>query len=190
MNCLKCSRACDYFHFPTSADMNVIFNINHAVLEQYMYYCSKCQVAFCGQCCFPKWQALKAEKGLTAFALAASLESDPSALFSESPTCPSCKSEMPYEGPKTDESRCFIVTAACGTELAEDVIQLRAFRDRVLMLTLFGKMLINIYEYISPPLAKIVASSELIRFWTYLLVVRPARYIATLALESKGKFTK
>jgi len=72
----------------------VIFAATHAEYEQLAWRCSNCNKVICGRCAFPRWQAMKAETGLSASALAAKLESDPDALFSESATCPFCRRSM------------------------------------------------------------------------------------------------
>lgn len=72
----------------------------HADLEQWAWYCAACGEVYCGQCCLPKWQALKAQEGLSGRQLAAKLEADPGAYFFEAPTCPVDQSEVVSERPE------------------------------------------------------------------------------------------
>lgn len=77
-----------------------------------------------------------------------------------------------------DKSACFIATAACGTDQAEDVVQLRAYRDNVLQQSRIGRTFITAYEATSPPIAQIISDSPFARSLVRSLVVRPARYLA------------
>lgn len=72
-------------------------------------------------------------------------------------------------------SDCFVVTAACGYEQAYPVRVLRAYRDAVLSATPGGRAAIVIYRGIGPFLARLVASSALLRRWSFALCVRIAR---------------
>lgn len=58
---------------------------------------------------------------------------------------------------------CFIATAAYGSETAGELDMLRSFRDRVLMRSESGKLLVGIYYRLSPPLAEYIAEHEGVR---------------------------
>ena len=58
---------------------------------------------------------------------------------------------------------CFIATAAYGSKLANDVVALRGFRDRVLRSTVFGELAIEAYYTFGPEVAGIIGESELLR---------------------------
>jgi hypothetical protein len=58
---------------------------------------------------------------------------------------------------------CFIATAAYGSETAHELDLLRAFRDRVLMQSAPGRMFVDIYYRLSPPLAEFIADHEEVR---------------------------
>lgn len=75
-------------------------------------------------------------------------------------------------------SNCFIATAACGNDQAQDVVQLCLFREKVLRQTRLGCAVIAVYESVSPPLARLISRSEALRRLVRVLVVRPARYAA------------
>lgn len=51
---------------------------------------------------------------------------------------------------------CFIATAAYGNPLTEQVIVLKAFRDNILQKTSLGRRFIDLYYYISPPIATFI----------------------------------
>jgi hypothetical protein len=52
-----------------------------------------------------------------------------------------------------DEDRCFIATAAYGSSMEPQVILLRKFRNRYLLVNPFGKRLVAAYYSFSPPIA-------------------------------------
>jgi hypothetical protein len=52
-----------------------------------------------------------------------------------------------------DEDRCFIATAAYGSSMEAQVILLRKFRNRYLLVNPFGKRLVAAYYSLSPPIA-------------------------------------
>lgn len=58
---------------------------------------------------------------------------------------------------------CFIATAVYGSPLAEEVVALQNFRDEVLTKFTLGKLFATCYSYFSPPIAHLIAHSELLR---------------------------
>ncbi len=58
---------------------------------------------------------------------------------------------------------CFIATAAYGSETANELDTLRAFRDKVLLQSDPGKWFVDTYYSISPPLAEFIAEHEVVR---------------------------
>lgn len=83
------------------------------------------------------------------------------------------------------KSACFIATAACGTEQADDVIRLRHFRDTVLRRTSIGRGFIHAYEYLSPPVARAIAGYSWARRIVRIMIVIPARYFADFWTSDK-----
>ena len=59
--------------------------------------------------------------------------------------------------------RCFIATAAYGTETASQLDTLRNFRDRVLMKSALGSGFVTTYYRVSPPVADFIAKSDFLR---------------------------
>jgi hypothetical protein len=68
---------------------------------------------------------------------------------------------------------CFIATAACGSELAPEVDALRDFRDQVLLPTAWGRLLVSIYERVSPPIARWIAPRTGARSLVRNLLIQP-----------------
>ena len=60
---------------------------------------------------------------------------------------------------------CFIATAAFGSNMTNEVIVLRSWRDRVLLPSGHGKFLTELYYAISPPIAKIIRKSDWLRIY-------------------------
>lgn len=68
---------------------------------------------------------------------------------------------------------CFIATACYGTDTAPDVLTLRAFRDNVLLSSKAGRAFVKNYYLLSPPIAKIIASHNLLRSLVRRCFIKP-----------------
>jgi hypothetical protein len=84
-------------------------------------------------------------------------------------------------------SRCFIATAACGSDMASEVVLLRRYRDEVLQSSESGRKFIKMYESSSPPAARAIASSEFLKRAVRAVIVRPASRIAGMILKNKER---
>jgi len=171
MKCTKCGREAQYNPPAEMPGFTVIDMRSHDEAEKWAWYCKKCKTGFCGQCAFPKWQALKAKEGLTGSELARKLNQDPGAVFSEMPTCPTCRGELSGKPPP---GKCFIATAACGSDQKDEVVVLQEFRERYLKRCLLGRVAIGLYETLSPPVAAAIAQRPLLRWLVRTCVVQPA----------------
>lgn len=76
------------------------------------------------------------------------------------------------------DSQCFIATAAFGSPQQPEVTNLRRFRDRVLLPHPIGRQAVALYYFVSPPLARLIAGSELLRAATRRLLA-PLLWLAT-----------
>ncbi len=72
--------------------------------------------------------------------------------------------------------RCFVATAAVGPN-APEVRLLQEFRDNQLLQCRVGRMFVRIYESVSPPLARMVVRSLLLRNVTRRMIVEPATFL-------------
>lgn len=61
------------------------------------------------------------------------------------------------------KSGCFVATACYGDYNATEVLVLRSYRDNVLLNTFLGKIAVKLYYFISPPIAKLLEKSELLK---------------------------
>jgi hypothetical protein len=85
------------------------------------------------------------------------------------------------------EKRYFIATAVYGSENAPEVLILRRFRDDILLSSMFGRLLINIYYRVSPPIARLLGSNSFLRRLVLKSVVHP---IARMLSASRRLNTK
>jgi len=72
---------------------------------------------------------------------------------------------------------CFIATAAYGTETAEELDTLRAFRDEVLLQNSLGSQLVALYYEVSPPVADCISEHEGLRTLVRELLVDPVAWL-------------
>jgi len=70
------------------------------------------------------------------------------------PVCPVCSSS---------DDRCFIATAAFGTPMAEEVRDLRKFRDEELLTNALGRGFVKFYYKTSPPIADFIRNKPALR---------------------------
>jgi len=82
-------------------------------------------------------------------------------------------------------SRCFVATAALGSDAIE-VATLRAFRDDLLLPTRAGRIIVAVYERLSPPFAALIARSLTLRAIARKLVIYPAYLIAKRSLARRA----
>jgi len=74
---------------------------------------------------------------------------------------------------------CFIATAAYGTESAEEIDVLRAFRDEVLLESALGSQLVEWYYQTSPPVADFISENDVLKTLVRELVIDPIVSVAT-----------
>jgi len=79
--------------------------------------------------------------------------------------CPSCKMEWreSLERRGGGGGGCFIATATFGTPMANEVNILRRFRDNFLLRNFTGEMFVCVYYKLSPPIARAIKKSEMLR---------------------------
>jgi hypothetical protein len=75
--------------------------------------------------------------------------------------------------PQKPKSGCFIATACYGNYEATEVLVLRNYRDKVLLKNNFGKIAVDIYYFISPPIAKILEKSDSLKTFVRKNILAP-----------------
>ncbi len=84
---------------------------------------------------------------------------------------------------------CFIATAAYGSSLDPHVVELRKFRDRILMTNVLGRIFVSLYYRYSPPLADLIGRHETLRTavrWSLTPVVYAVEYPIILLMVAGG----
>lgn len=93
-------------------------------------------------------------------------------------------------GVLSDDTRCFVATAAYGSEMASEVSTFRKFRNQFLLSNRLGKRLVAFYYEHSPKYARIIRESEMLRavvrgfLWPLLGFARMALNVGILASTS------
>jgi hypothetical protein len=93
----------------------------------------------------------------------------------------------PTSTPTYPELKCFIATAAYGTEAAVEIDVLRAFRDDVLLESAVGSQLVEWYYHTSPPVADFISGNSLLRTIVRELVIDPMVSVASFTQGIWGK---
>jgi len=84
--------------------------------------------------------------------------------------CPTCGTEW-KESLARRGAGCFIATATFGTPMAHEVNVLKKFRDGFLLQNRTGEMFIRLYYKSSPPIARAIKGSEMLRRIVRILLV-------------------
>lgn len=98
-------------------------------------------------------------------------------------------SKMAPNGKAGKTSGCFIATAVYGYPEAPDIKTLQQFRDRVLLQNQIGSAFVAGYYRLSPPLARLVSRSVLLRAGIRRVLIAPVVRLAEQALERDRRAT-
>lgn len=80
---------------------------------------------------------------------------------------------------------CFIATAVYSSPMTKEIYLLQNFRDEVLFKSVLGRVFVSIYYFLSPPIAKIVATSDFLRNLVRTIIIAPLLRIAKRNLDSE-----
>jgi predicted Zn finger-like uncharacterized protein len=114
------------------------------------------------------------------------------ARFPEHPGVKEALQEMRKVGLLAGEQKprrrlCFIATAAFGSPFAAEVETLRRYRDEVLAHSTLGRLLVRVYEIVSPPLAAVLSRSARGRA-TVRCLLRPVAAFCRRRLKREAAF--
>lgn len=68
---------------------------------------------------------------------------------------------------------CFIATACYGDYDAPEVLVLRNFRDNYLLKTMIGRILVDVYYYVSPAVSKIILRHNSVKHFVRNIILKP-----------------
>src|SRR2546423_2026196 len=74
--------------------------------------------------------------------------------------------EYPKAPSNVSKGGCFIATATYGSPFAPEVLIFRRFRDEILLTSKLGNALVNIYYWVSPPLARLISKTRFLKVTT------------------------
>lgn len=80
-----------------------------------------------------------------------------------SPPPNAIQNKVPSRYHSSESKKCFIATASYGTPHAEEIDILREFRDKILKKRKIGKWWVDLYYKCSPPIAKLISESEVLK---------------------------
>ena len=83
--------------------------------------------------------------------------------------------------------KCFIATAAYGSDTAQELDTLRAFRDKVLLTNEPGRLFVDAYYASSPPMAAFIAGHEEVRTLVRELLLDPVVFLLDKSQEIWNK---
>lgn len=94
------------------------------------------------------------------------------------------------EKTKSQKGGCFIATAAYGSTFAPEVQAFYQFRDQNLLTSGFGRILVKLYYFVSPPLAALISKSDWLRLFTRGLFLTPILRLLKLTSINDSKEEK
>lgn len=92
---------------------------------------------------------------------------------------------MPSMEGSNPGSGCFIATATLGDPYHPILHSLRLYRDRVLLATLLGRIVVSSYYIVAPPVARLIRARPSIRSVLYRSITLPAFKLALRHLSSR-----
>lgn len=92
-----------------------------------------------------------------------------------------------WQPPKSKKEWCFIATATMGDYNHPYVIRLREYRDKNLLHNNVGKVIVQTYYRVSPPIAKIIERNSFLRMLSLYLIIKPSIFLVNLVFSHKNR---
>jgi hypothetical protein len=81
--------------------------------------------------------------------------------------------EIEKEIDRLKNKKCFIATAVYGAPDANEIVLLKDFRDKILIKNIIGRIFINIYYFVSPPVANFITNKPKTKRLVKNLLIKP-----------------
>lgn len=170
-----------------AANNRLINNLNQKLLSEYFPIIFR-SLAFCWSISFSENVGKNIYQSISNIRDLSFLDNDSSKYVDKYffPIVTEIKLKYPNLPLPKERKKCYIATAAMGDIDHPYVETLRNYRDLFLSSNFLGKIFINFYYHVSPFFAEIIASNELLKRITKIILIKPLYKFANNSLRKKA----